>query len=163
MKKLIFILVSLLFISCGARKVNKTYFEEKKDSIVNTKIALDILEGKETKDSTSIITNLDSSEITITPIDSTKTIVVDGKSYKNVILKIKKSKSNTLYTNNKKESNNKRINFVTASKIKKEERQVSKTKVIDKKQNYWSLFWWILLILIIYLLWRNKQRLLNVL
>ena len=33
MKKQIFILVSLVFISCGTRKVTKSHTEEKKDSI----------------------------------------------------------------------------------------------------------------------------------
>ena len=162
MKKLIFIILIIL-TSCSSRKalVNKT--DIKKDSIAETKTIVTKIDTVNKTDSTKVIINADSSEIIITPIDSSKTIIVDGKSYKNVVLKIKKNKSNTLYTNNKKESNIKRIDSVTTSKVKTKEHQVGKTKIIDKKQNYWGLFWWLLLILIIYLLWQNRRRLLSVL
>ena len=163
MKKILFILVSIIFISCSSRKVLVDKTDIKKDSIVETKVVVTKIDTTNKTDSTKIVIDTDSSEVIITPIDSSKTIIVDGKSYKNVVLKIKKNKSNTIYTNNKKESNIKRIDSVATSKTKTKEHQVDKTKIIDKEQNYWSLFWWILLILIIYLLWRNKQRLFNVL
>ena len=162
MKKLIFIIIVLL-TSCSSRKVLVDKTDIKKDSIAETKVTVTKIDTVNKTDSTKVIIDTDSSEIVITPIDSSKTIIVDGKSYKNVVLKIKKNKSNTLYTNNKKESNSKRIDSVATSKTETKEHQVAKTKVIDKKQNYWFLFWWILLILIIYLLWRNKPWLLNVL
>jgi hypothetical protein len=163
MKKLLFILVSIIFISCSSRKVLVDKTDIKKDSIAETKVVVTKIDTTNKTDSTKVVINTDSSEIIITPIDSSKTIIVDVKSYKNVVLKIKKNKSNTLYTNNKKESNIKRIDSVATSKVGTKEHQVEKTKIIDKEQNYWSFFWWILLILIIYLLWRNKPWLLNVL
>jgi ATP-dependent Zn protease len=163
MKKLLFILVSIVFISCSSRKVLVDKTDIKKDSIAETKVVVTKIDTTNKTDSTKVVINTDSSEVIITPIDSSKTIIVDGKSYKNVVLKIKKNKSNTLYTNNKKESNIKRIDSVATSKVETKEHQVEKTKIIDKEQNYWSFFWWILLILIIYLLWRNKPWLLNVL
>jgi hypothetical protein len=163
MKKLLFILVSIVFISCSSRKVLVDKTDIKKDSIAETKVVVTKIDTTNKTDSTKVVINIDSSEVIITPIDSSKTIIVDGKSYKNVVLKIKKNKSNTLYTNNKKESNIKRIDSVATSKVETKEHQVEKTKIIDKEQNYWSFFWWILLILIIYLLWRNKPWLLNVL
>jgi competence protein ComGF len=162
MKKIVFIIMVFL-ASCSSRKVLVDKTDIKKDSIAETKVVVTKIDTVNKTDSTKVIVNTDSSEITITPLDSSKIIIVDGKSYKNVILKIKRNKSNTLYTNNKKESNVKRIDSTMVSKVKTKEHQVGKTKIIDKEQNYWSLFWWILLILIIYLLWRNKQRLLNVL
>jgi len=162
MKKIIFIILIVL-TSCSSRKVLVDKTDIKKDSIAETKVVVTKIDTTNKTDSTKVIINTDSSEIVITPIDSSKTIIVDGKSYKNVVLKIKKNKSNTLYTNNKKESNIKRIDSVATSKTEIKEHQVGKTKIIDKEQNYWFLFWWILLILIIYLLWRNKSRLFNVL
>jgi len=162
MKKIIFIIVILL-TSCSSRKVLVDKTDIKKDSIAETKVVVTKIDTTNKTDSTKVIINTDSSEVTITPIDSSKTIIVDGKSYKNVVLKIKKNKSNTIYTNNKKESNIKRIDSIATAKTETKEHQVAKTKIIDKKQNYWFLVWWILLILIIYLLWRNKLRLLNVL
>ena len=162
MKKIIFIVVILL-ASCSSRKVLVDKTDIKKDSIAETKVVVTKIDTVNKTDSTKVIINTDNSEIVIIPIDSSKTIIVDGKSYKNVVLKIKRNKSNTLYTNNKKEVNIKRIDSVAVSTVKTKEHQVGKTKIIDKEQNYWFLFWWILLILIIYLLWRNKQRLFNVL
>lgn len=162
MKKIIFIILIAL-TSCSSRKVLVDKTDIKKDSIVETKTTVTKIDTTNKTDSTKVIINTDNSEITITPIDSSKTIIVDGKNYKNVVLKIKRNKSNTLYTNNKKESSIKRIDSTAVSTVKTKEHQVGKTKIIDKEQNYWSLFWWILLILIIYLLWRNKQRLLSVL
>jgi len=162
MKKIIFIILIVL-TSCSSRKVLVDKTDIKKDSITETKVIVTKIDTTNETDSTKVIINTDSSEIVITPIDSSKAIIVDGKSYKNVILKIKKNKSNTLYTNNKKESNIKRVDSVATSKTETKEHQVAKTKIIDKEQNYWFLVWWILLILIIYLLWRNKSRLFNVL
>ena len=162
MKKLIFIIIVLL-TSCSSRKVLVDKTDIKKDSIAETKVTVTKIDTVNKTDSTKVIIDTDSSEIVITPIYSSKTIIVDGKSYKNVVLKIKKNKSNTLYTNNKKEVNIKRIDSATVSTVKTKEHQIEKTKIIDKEQNYWSFFWWILLILIIYLLWRNKPWLLNVL
>ena len=163
MKKIIYLILILLLVSCSARKVDITKIDIKKDSIAETKITVTTIENKTKTDSTNIATTIDSSEITITPIDCSKTIIVDGKSYKNVVLKIKKSKTNSLYTNNKKESETKRNDSVATTKIQVKEQTTSKAKVIDKKANYWFLFYWLILILILYLLWRNKHRVFNVL
>ena len=162
MKKIIFI-IAILLVSCSSRKVLVDKTDIKKDSITETKVVVTKIDTTNKTDSTNIKIDTDNTEITITPIDTSKEITIEGKSYKNVVLKIKKNKSNTLYTNNKNEFNTKRTDSVTTSKTETKEHQVGKTKVIHKEQNYWALFWWILLILIIYLLWRNKQRLLSVL
>jgi hypothetical protein len=132
----------------------------KKDSIAETKVVVTTIETKEKTDSTNIVTTIDNSEITITPIDTCKEIIVEGKVYKNVVLKIKKNKVNTLYTNNKTESNNKRTDSVATTKVNKTEKISGKNKTIDKEANYWWILWLLLLILILYLLWRNKRRLL---
>ncbi len=163
MKRIIFLISMLVLISCGARKTNITKTDIKKDSIVETKVIVTTVETKEKTDSTNIVTTIDSSEIVITPIDSSKTIIVDGKSYKNVVLKIKKIKANSLYVNNKKESETKHMDSTATAKVEVKEQATNKTKVIDKKANYWFLFYWLILILILYLLWRNKHRVFNVL
>jgi hypothetical protein len=162
MKKLIILLVVIL-TSCGARKVDVSKVEIKKDSIVETKAEVATTEIKEVVDSTNITTEINTDEICIEPLDSTKEMVVDGKIYKNVVLKIKKNKVNTSYTNNKRESNIKHTDSVGTSKTSVKENIVAKTKNIDRKADYWSLLWLLLLILIMYLLWRNKQRILNLL
>lgn len=160
MKKLI-ILLAVILTSCGARKVDVSKVEIKKDSIVETKAVVNTLETKNVIDSTNIITEVNTDEICIEPIDSTKEMVVDGKIYKNVSLRIKKNKTNTTYRNNKTESNIKRKDSVGISKTSVKENIIAKTKKIDKKANYWWLLWLLLLILILYLLWRNRMWLLK--
>ena len=152
-----------MLTSCASRKVDINKTDIKKDSVVNTEVKVITIENKIKTDSTSITTNTDNSEITITPIDSSKVIVVDGKNYKNVVLKIKKIKANTLYINNKKESETKHKDSTATTKIEVKEQSTTKTKTIDKKANYLVLFYWLILILILYLLWRNRQRVFNVL
>ena len=163
MKKIIILLLAVILTSCGARKVDVSKVEIKKDSIVETKAEVATTEIKEVVDSTNITTEINTDEVCIEPLDSTKEMVVDGKIYKNVVLKIKKNKVNTSYTNNKRESNIKHMDSVGTSKTSVKENSVAKTKNIDRKADYWSLLWLLLLILIMYLLWRNKQRILNLL
>ena len=163
MKKIIILLLALLLTSCGARKVDVSKVEIKKDSVVETKVEVKTIEKKEIVDSTNITTEINTHEVHIEPLDSTKEMVVDGKIYKNVVLKIRKNKVNTSYTNNKRESNIKNTDSIGTSKISVKENIAVKTKNIDKKADYWSLLWLLLLILIMYLLWRNKRRILSLL
>jgi hypothetical protein len=158
--KPIYILVSLILFSCGARKVDIQKTTVKKDSIATTEVKVITIENKEKTDSTNITTTIDNSEVTITPIDSCKEIIVDGKSYKNVVLKIKKNKANTLYVNNKMESETRRIDSVATVKVKETEDVLVSGKKIDKPANYSWIFWIFLLIIILYLLWRNRLLLL---
>ena len=155
--KPIYILVSLLLFSCASRKVDIKVQEVKKDSLVETKI--DLTENK-VKDSTAetntrTIINID--EIIIKPIDSLKEFIVEGKTYKNVVLSYKKTKSNSLYNNMIKLSENTLKHVKTDSKIKTSVKENIKEKQIDKKANYFIYLWFILGIIIIYLIWRSKQ------
>ena len=162
MKKLI-LLFLIILTSCASRHVQVDKLDTKKDSIAETKVTVTTIENKIKTDSTNIVTTIDNSEITITPIDTCKEIIVEGKVYKNVVLKITKNKANTLYTNNKTESNNKRTDSVATTKVNKTENTSGKNKTIDKKANYCWILWLLLLILILYLLWRNRLSLLKLL
>ena len=73
--------------------------------------------------------------MTMQPIDTCKEMIIEGKHYKNVILKIKKIKTNSLYTNKKKESETKRIDSTAKSIVIKKEDIDGKSKVIDKKES----------------------------
>ena len=159
MKKYILILL-LILSSCGARKVNKSDTKITKDSIVEKLVEVVKEETKEEKDSTNLIVVIEDEETTVSPIDTTKEMVVNGKSYKNAVLKSKKKKTNSLYTNNKIATEIKRMDSIAAVKASTEEEIVASTKYIDKKQDY--SFWVILIILIIILItaWQNRPRLL---
>jgi hypothetical protein len=162
MKKLI-LLFLIVLTSCASRQVQVDKLDIKKDSVAETKVTVTTVENKIKTDSTNIVTTIDNSEITITPIDTCKEIIVEGKIYKNVVLKIKKNKTNTLYTNNKTESNNKLTDSVATVKVNKTEKVSGKNKTIDRKANYWWILWLLLLILILYQLWRNRLSLLKLL
>jgi len=163
MKKISLIIILLVLVSCSSRKVIIENVETKKDSLVETKIEVVIKEVEEKVDSTNIVVTNENTELIITPIDTTKEIVVEGKTYKNVIISIKKNNSNTLYSNKKKESNIKSKDSIVNSKVNKTENVKAKQKKIDKKQNNSLLLYISILIIIIYILWRNKIRLFNVL
>jgi hypothetical protein len=155
--KYIFIIISLFLFSCASRKVDIKNTEIKKDSLIETKI--DLTENK-VKDSTSE-TNINKTvyfdEIIIKPIDSCKEFIVEGKTYKNVVLNYKKTKTNTLYNNKIKVSENTLKHVKTDSKIKTSVKENIKEKQIDKKANYFVYLWFILGIIILYLIWRSKQ------
>jgi hypothetical protein len=159
----IYILALLLLTSCATRKVDISKLEIKKDSLTETTVSVNTLETKNVIDSTNIAKDSTAEETCIEPLDSTKEMVVDGKVYKNVVLRIKKNKVSTLYSNHKNESNIKRTDSVGTTKTSTKEVVIGKTKKIDKKANYWFLFYWLILLLILYLLWRNRQRIFNVL
>ena len=161
----ILILISCIcvstFSSCASRKVTVDKTDIKKDSLVETKVKVVVQEDKKKSDSTSIFITNENSEFTITPMDTTKEIIIDGISYKNVILNIKKNKTNVSYSNKNKESYTKSKDSTSTNKVVKTEVIKTKQKKIDKKQNYWVFILPILLLIILYLLWQNRQWLLR--
>ena len=161
----ILILISCIFVSsmssCASRKLVIDKTDIKKDSIVETKVSLISQEIEKKSDSTSIVITNENIELIITPIDTTKEIIVNGVSYKNVILNIKKNKNNVSYSNKNKESYTKFKDSTSINKVVKTEVVKTKEKKIDKKQNYWVFILPILLLIILYLLWQNRQWLLR--
>ena len=157
MKYIYYIICSAVLFSCASRKVDIKVQEIKKDSLIETKI--DLTENK-VKDSTAE-TNINKivyfDEIIIKPLDSCKEFIVEGKTYKNVVLNYKKTKTNTLYNNKIKVSENTLKHVKTDSKIKTSSKENIKEKQIDKKDNYFIYLWFILGIIIIYVIWRNKR------
>jgi len=144
--KQIFILVSLFLIGCGSRKV--VIQEIKKDSLkqIETKIV--------TKEETNIAIKNDiyTNEFTITPLDTLKDIVVNGITYKNVVLRYKKVKDNSLHIKKK---------TIVKNELKKE---LTKTSVkefkkdIDRKQNYWNYLWLLLIPICYYIYKKIKEK-----
>ncbi len=148
MKQIIILLFSILLISCGTRKVSIQ--EIKKDSLsqISTKIATIELTNLSSKN--DIIVD----EFIITPLDTCKDIVVNGVTYKNVVLRHINTKDNSLRTEQK-----------IVSKIEDKQQIVKISykedkKDIERKQNNFLYFIPILILLLIYFLWRNKWLLL---
>ena len=155
--KAIFILVSLILFSCASRKVNTQISEVKKDSLVVTLVDTKIETKKNTDSETNINTFIDSDEIIIKPLDSLKEIIVDGKHYKNVVLTIKKTKTNSLYNNKEKVSENALKQQKKSIKIQTKQVENKKSKVIDKKANYFIYLWFLLGLIILYLIYKYKR------
>ena len=153
----LFILLSFLLMSCGAKTLNRE--EIKTDSIAKTVAVVRI--DSTSKDSTSIKFDVETEEIVIEAVDSTKPIEITndkGKvtKYKNARLSKKKKRNNTIVVNEK------TVDKVIVDSISHEieVEKIENTKIVYKEQYSWSkflldLWWlWLLLLLIIYLGYR---------
>jgi hypothetical protein len=157
MKNIVYIVCCLILFSCASRKVNTQISEVKKDSLVETIVDTKIETKKDIDSQTNINTFIDSDEIIIKPLDSLKEIIVDGKTYKNVVLTIKKTKTNSLYNNKEKVSENALKQQKKSIKVQTKQVENKKSKVIDKKANYFIYFWFLLGLIILYLIYKYKR------
>jgi len=161
MKKLIYILVSIIFISCGSRKVNKTNLEEKKDSVSVVDVKTEIKTNENTEINNNSKIDKTEDEFIIEPIDNTKEIVVNGKTYKNVKIRHKKTKDNSLHTNQKKVSKNALKQQIKHSKQVVSTSKVLKEKKIEKKESLVIYFYYILLIILLYIIYKYRFKIIN--
>ena len=92
MKKLILLLSLIFLFSCGSRKVENTKIENKVENKIESvsKIAEKAIIKIDTKK------DIKETEITYIPIDSKSDFTVDGKVYKNVQIKHRTIKDNTI-------------------------------------------------------------------
>lgn len=143
---LLYVLVASIVItmlsSCGTRKV--VIDEVKKDSLsqISTKIV--------TKEDIKIENNIVIDEFTITPLDTCKDIVVNGVTYKNAILRYKKTKDNTIQNIK-----------VSEEKLETQDTKVTqnrKVKDIDRKSNPMLNLLWLLIPLFMYIIYRFYGR-----
>jgi len=137
-------IVITLLSSCGTRKV--VIDEVKKDSLsqISTKI--------ETKEDVKIETKNDitTDEFTITPLDTCKDIVVNGITYKNVVLSYKKTKDNTIQVQDIKVAKNEDKEQIVKSTI------IEKKKEIERKSNPMLNLLWLLIPLSAYAIYKFK-------
>jgi hypothetical protein len=136
--------ISIFLVSCASRKVaiSKTEIKTHIDSVVTEK-----------KDSISIKNNAiyiteQTNEIEILPIDSTKSIFIDGKEFKNAIIRFKKTNKNVIDTS-------KSVVLQSIQKVVQVKKDIStKTfeKQVDKKANYWVYFYIMIIAGLVYLI-----------
>lgn len=132
-KHLTLIFLSIFLFSCVTRKaaISKSYVESRIDSVVS-----------ERKDSVSVekkgIT-IDETvdEIEIVPIDTSKPIIIEGKQYSNVSVKIKKKQKRVVDTTKTIVSKSSDSDI----KLSKSENKESFVKTVDKKPSYFNLLW----------------------
>ena len=139
---------AVLLASCSSRKV--VIDEVRKDSVsqIVTKIATN--EVVDLKVENNVITD----ELTITPLDTCKDIIIDGKTYRNVTINCKKTKDKTIYTEKKIESKIEEKKQTTKVVVKKKKKEV-------ERKSFNIL--WIIIISLIIVVWLNKQYLLSLL
>jgi len=106
MKKIFAIICVLVLVSCGSRKVNKTNIEKSIDSTSKVTIIDTSFKNTQIKDTSYVIKNVEIDEFEVCPISDSLPIIINGVSYKNAYLKIKKTKDNSLYSSGKITSEN---------------------------------------------------------
>lgn len=156
----------LLFMlsSCGSRKVNKSVIEQETKQETTTSIVDTSKTTTNTVENTKIVDTSNCEEIEFIPVDNSKPMTINGKTYFNTILKQKKRKSNISIVKDKKVSQieDKAVNI----KVKEELKQTTKvdTKNIDKKPlPFWHFLFLLLsflglvLLLFIYRKKRNNE------
>jgi hypothetical protein len=144
------LLFSILGTSCGARKTQKS---ETKEDLKVTKIATEV-KIETTTENTKIVDSSEIEEIEITPIDSTKEMVVDGKKYFNAKLKKVKRKNNIVVDKVVKVDKNEQ------KEVKTVVEQSKKTDVKNVERESWFSWWYIFwLILILYIAYRISHLL----
>jgi hypothetical protein len=134
------VIVITLLSSCGTRKV--VIDEVKKDSLsqISTKIV--------TEEVIKIENDIVIDEITITPLDTCKDVVVNGITYRNAVLSYKKTKDNTIHNIK-----------VSEKKLEVQDTKVTqnrKVKDIEKTSNPFLIFLWLLIPLFMYIIYKFK-------
>ena len=149
-KKLMITLLMLSLIwllsSCGTRKVQKTIVKEETKTEQSTTDKKDIVIDNQTK----TVINEDADEIEVKPIDTSKAIIVNGKTYKNAIVTLRKKKVNTIIENKEivKDNSVKTAKAITTSK------KDNKITAIERKSNPFTFLLWLLIPLGLYLLYK---------
>jgi hypothetical protein len=128
-----------MIMSCGARKVVLEKVKIDSTSQVKTKVI--------TKEVVDIDIKVDvvTEELVITPADTTRAIVIDGKRYENAVLSYRKTKDNTLRSEKKNVSN---IGY-KEEEVKKV--SYEKKKIVEKKSSF--QLWVLIIVVLAYILW----------
>jgi hypothetical protein len=155
-----YLLLAFLIVSCGAKTINKEQKKTDSTATVTQTIKTDSI----SKDSTSVKFDVQTEEIIIEAVDSTKPIEIinnDGKvtKYKNARLSHKKRKDNTIVVSEKIVSKIVVDSLTNEIEVNK----IENTKIVYKEQFNWGTFilqlWWLwlLIILAIYLAYRRYK------
>jgi hypothetical protein len=122
-----YLILLLLLTSCSVRKVQVNKEETKIDSMATIKI------DSISKQENNITTINNTDEIEICPLIDTIPMIVNGITYKNVVLRHKKSKTIIVDTSKKITSKN----VLKRVEVKKE--VFKKEKTIDRTSYWWLL------------------------
>ena len=161
MKKLIYILVSIIFLSCGSRKVNKTNLEENKNSVSVVDVKTEIKTNVNTEINNNSKIDKTEEEFIFEPIDDNLPFIVNSKIYKNVKIRHKKTKDNSLHTNQKKVSKNALKRQIKHSKQVVSTSKVLKEKKIEKKESLVIYIFYLIIFIILYIIYKYRFNILK--
>lgn len=143
---LLFVILLNSITSCSARKVNKSTTDIKE----NTKTEIATIDSSKTittsQNNILIVDSSSSDEFTITPIDSTKEMIVAGTKYKNAVLKHKKSVRNKVVDKTETIAKTEQKAIKTNIKSDKSKSTNIEIKNTERKSNYWWMLWFLLII-----------------
>lgn len=145
--RLIYLFLILIFVGCGSRKVNKSVTEEKVKTETTTNVTEQTKTNRNEQSSSKILDTSSTDEIEFIPVDNTKPMTINGKTYFNTILKHKKTKNNISVVKDKKVSQIEDKEVKTSIKDKKEQSRKEDNKKIDKEP---IPFWNFLLLLLFF-------------
>jgi hypothetical protein len=140
---------AIVLTSCGSRKVQKS--ETKEQEQKTEKITLET-ETRVT-DNTKIIDTSTTDEFEISPISDTLPMVVNGITYKNAKIRRKKSKNNISVVKDVKVQHKAHKSDL---KVVKSNR-IIEVKQTERKESYWWLLWFLLLIPIYFIYKKYKD------
>lgn len=137
MKKIFILILVLSLASCGSRKVtiDKQKEETKIDSVATT-----TTEAKQ-EVKNDVVTTLEASEMVITPVDTTKPIIINNVPYFNAKIEMRQKKESKI---------DKTISVATEKKVSKIQKKATSNKVVYAKKTEKTMFpWYIYLLLLI--------------
>jgi hypothetical protein len=148
MVRITLLILAITLVSCSTRKVNKTEVKETTEvkEIDTTKTVTNTQKFERSVDTSTV------SEFEIVPIDITKPMVVNGKTYTNAILKRKVTKVNKVVELNEKTS---QIESKGVSNEAKGSFNYNGKEAERKSTQLWWL--WILLLIPLYFLYKRLK------
>ena len=138
MARLLILFISVLLLhSCASRKVDvsKVTVETKVDSVSEVKV-----DGTYVKDNNVVVIE-STDEVEYTAKDTSKPMEIDGKVFKNVVIKSKKSKKETI----DKTKEISKVSSVKKLNVKREGIKKTFEKKVDKKVNNFVYLWLLLI------------------
>jgi hypothetical protein len=132
------LLGTIFLTSCGSRKVNKSETKEQEQKTEKSTLET---ETKVT-DNTKIFDTSTTDEFEICPVSDTIPMVVNGITYKNVKIRHKKTKNNISIAKDVKVQHNAQKSDVVTVKSNR----IIEVKQTERKESYWWLLWFLLLI-----------------
>jgi len=151
MKKIIKILIILLFVSCGTRKVNKSNTE------TTLKSEISVVDSTRTETKTYTSTEVIADEFEITPVDTLKMLVIiDSQGKKTSYLNARISKRHE--TSRNKTLKNEIVQSSRKTNIKAVKETKQAVKQIERKESIITSLWWLWLILILIVLYYVSRK-----